>query len=335
MLVIQAHNVNDAYQKGMENLYFQGIRQDSRNGEVLEFPTPVTTVYARPIERVLFNAGRDANPFFHLHESLWMLAGRNDVKSVAEFVGTMAQFSDDGLTFHGAYGERWRGDVAAYDQLMAVIEMLREDPNTRRAVLQMWNADRDLGVTSKDLPCNTAVYFKIRNGHLNMTVTNRSNDMIWGAYGANAVHLSFLQEYIAGMVGVQVGVYYQVSDSLHAYINVFEKHFPTSGSTFDPYALGAVKPLPLVNDPDNFDADLYKYMIITDAGHPSSTTFYHNEFFSRVASPMRDAYRFWKHDRDYVSAERAMTYVVAEDWRLAGEQWLRRRDKRVKAKYNG
>ena len=71
-------------------------------------------------------------------------------------------------------------------------------------------------------PCNTQIYFWSRNGKLNMTVANRSNDMIWGAYGANAVHMSFLQEYVASMCGVKCGIYTQFTHNLHAYLDTLK-----------------------------------------------------------------------------------------------------------------
>ena len=43
--------------------------------------------------------------------------------------------------------------------------------------------------------------------------------MLWGAYGANAVHMSVLQEYIAASLELEMGPYYQVSDSFHVYEN--------------------------------------------------------------------------------------------------------------------
>ena len=52
-----------------------------------------------------------------------------------------------------------------------------------------------------------------------MTVCNRSNDMLWGAYGANAVHMSMLQEYLASRLEIAVGEYTQISDSFHVYQN--------------------------------------------------------------------------------------------------------------------
>ena len=95
--------------------------------------------------------------------------------------------------------------------------MLRADPDSRRAVLQIWDAEADLGVPSKDIACNTQAMFKVRGGQLNMLVSNRSNDIVWGCYGANAVQFSMLLEYMAARIGVAPGTYRQVSDSFHAY----------------------------------------------------------------------------------------------------------------------
>ena len=104
MKVIYGRNVNETYAIGVNALASEHEIQDSRVGEVLVMPTPVTTVYQYPEERVLFNAKRDANPFFHLMEGLWMLAGRNDVEWITFFNSTFDQFSDDGETFNAAYG---------------------------------------------------------------------------------------------------------------------------------------------------------------------------------------------------------------------------------------
>jgi hypothetical protein len=77
MHVINARNVNEAYVVGLGYLRAYGKEQNSRMGKVLVVDHPVCTTYERPYERVLFNSERDANPFFHFMESLWMLAGRN------------------------------------------------------------------------------------------------------------------------------------------------------------------------------------------------------------------------------------------------------------------
>jgi hypothetical protein len=52
-----------------------------------------------------------------------------------------------------------------------------------------------------------------------MTVSNRSNDLIWGTYGANMVHFNLLLTYVAAAVGVPKGYYHQVSSNTHLYMD--------------------------------------------------------------------------------------------------------------------
>jgi len=65
MQVIEVRNVHDALVRGMDLLHTEDFKNESRNGRVYQARTPVTTVYERSKERVLFWAERDANPFFH------------------------------------------------------------------------------------------------------------------------------------------------------------------------------------------------------------------------------------------------------------------------------
>ena len=142
-------NVNDAYQLqvGLFRLaqnYFETGKTfsppdipnifaigGSRNGAVIRYKRPVTIIYTRPTERVLFSPARDANPFFHLYEAVWMLAGRNDLKSMTNYVARFKDFSDDGETLHGAYGYRWR-KYFGYDQLDWIVDELKANPESRR-----------------------------------------------------------------------------------------------------------------------------------------------------------------------------------------------------------
>lgn len=231
---IQVRNVQEAYVRGLALVRGEGILEETRNGPAVVVPWPVVTVYERPCERVLLDPVRDANPFFHLQEGLWMLAGRNDVESIGRFLGGLKKYSDDGVTYHGAYGHRWRQHFqsgwAELDQLAEIVRLLRANPADRRIVLQMWDATTDLGKDGRDFPCNTQCMFRVQpslfargRSALSMTVHNRSNDAIWGAYGANAVHFSILHEFVASALGLEVGPMYQWSNNLHAYTETLEK----------------------------------------------------------------------------------------------------------------
>ena len=104
--------------------------------------------------------------FFHLMESLWMLAGRNDVEWISKYNKKISEYSDDGKTFHGAYGHRWRnhfsgGPNKIKDQLDQVMIRLHKFPNDRRCVVSMWDPNIDLVMENKgkDYPCNTQIFF--------------------------------------------------------------------------------------------------------------------------------------------------------------------------------
>ena len=86
MRIIEARNVHSALPSAIQMLLTSGVQRDSRNGPVLMMPDVVTTEYAKPEERVLFWPERDANPFLHLYESLWMLAGRNDIEPILRYL---------------------------------------------------------------------------------------------------------------------------------------------------------------------------------------------------------------------------------------------------------
>ena len=259
---IKVRNVNQALPQALDLLQVKGIWKGSRNGRCIQHPGPVVTVYDNPWERVIFWHDRDANPFFHLYESIWMLAGRNDVASVANFAKQMLEYSDDGETLYGAYGHRWINHFVVdshvsnvRNQLDMIVKELQRNPESRRAVLQMWDPEFDLGHDGKDVPCNLTATFQILENKLEMVVFCRSNDIIWGAYGANSVHFSMLQEYITvrlGIANVTMGSYYQVSVNFHAYEKQFNKlQYDYRGGGWDaaaicPYTHGEVDtPLPI------------------------------------------------------------------------------------------
>jgi hypothetical protein len=323
MEIISAQNVNDALLLGLQAVNKYGLLRDSRNGPVKVFETPVTTIYERPMERVVFYPERDANPFFHFMEGLWMISGRRDVEWISRFNSSIVQFSDDGKTFHGAYGYRWRKHFGL-DQLDLIADLLRTNPDDRRIVLQMWDPLVDLGHEGKDFPCNTAIKFRINDGRLDMTVENRSNDMIWGAYGANAVHFSMLQEFMAAWIGVNVGHYWQISTNFHAYTATMEKHASLLDLPIgmDSYATREVAPFPMVNTHiEQWQRELSMFM------ENSSVIGFEDKFFKKVAVPIAAAWHLYKK-KDHMGAINCLIdNCVASDWQKACIEWIERKGK--------
>lgn len=376
-------------------------KTDTRNGPVVAFTEPVMIQYSHSRERVLFSKARDANPFFHIFEAIWMLSGSNLVKPLAYFASNMLNYSDDGETLNGAYGYRWRSkeietsrpmtgeELAKYapnqpagsiegveilDQLNLLIEHLRTTPNSRRAVLQMWNMEDDLlkvGTPkeqppkegdkfvhhepdpnySKDVCCNLSISFHTRlepnkyvgavprptindpTYYLDMTVFNRSNDMIWGALGANQVHFSFLQQYIAECCGFEVGVYNQISSNMHVYLNNWKPEEWLKDSEHSECYPELTK-LPLVKDKEQFDKECKKIVEMVDKGQDnihSCELGLQEPYLARVVMPMVMAFKQHKL-RIYDEAFKWMELVEAPDWRRAGTEWLERREVNWKAK---
>jgi hypothetical protein len=333
MEIIRTANVHQATPEGCRLMIQKGKPVDTRNGPAWAFPCPFATTYLKPRQRVVFWADRDANPFFHFMECLWMLGGRRDVEWISEYSSNIRNYSDNGETFKGAYGYRWR-HWFGFDQLDTIVQSLRLDPQDRRQVLQMWSPDDLLRQNAtRDVPCNTSVFVQIVSGALDILVSNRSNDLVWGAYGANAVHFSFLQEVLAARIGVPVGKYTQFSMNTHIYerhwelARVLSDHAPDvmSGqraADADPYSLRGVAPYPIVKDPKTWMGDLDRFLDGVTRG-------YANPFFTEVAVPLRDTWALWKSMRGNPRrTDVALTLIegcAATDWRRAALEWLRRR----------
>lgn len=315
--IITAKNVNHAIVDGIWWLRITGQREQSRNGEVLVAPSPVITEYGLPEQRVLFLPERDANPIFHMVESFWMLAGKNDVSPLLNFNKRMLEYAEPDGRIHGAYGFRWLNQW--HDQLLIIIDLLKNDRDSRQAVLQMWHTELDLGVVKNDKPCNTHVYFDCREGRLNMTVCCRSNDMLWGAYGANAVHFSVLQEVVASGVGLPIGVYRQFSNNFHVYpdTDVFKKLWNSPPlAPYDPYEEGC-RTIPLVGEGEDWLDFMWDCERLFGRGSPNFRTY----FMTEVGYPLI---------QEYLNRKSLFKYDVEGipdcDWKRAFVEWAQRRD---------
>lgn len=100
------------------------------------------------------------------------------------------------------------------EQLPFILEELRRNPDSRRAVIDVrdWKYD-----SQNDSPaCLQHIQFFIRDGALHMKVLFRSNDAVKATF-MNAFALICLQEQVAKELGVEVGSYTHRANSFHAY----------------------------------------------------------------------------------------------------------------------
>ena len=138
---------------------------------------PVLTVEARKLSYRFMAA-----------EAFWILTGDDRVESIAPYNKAIADFSDDGKTFFGAYGPK------VVQQMPYVIRKLYEDPDTRQAGLTIW---RESPPTTKDVPCTVAMFFNIRGGRLNASVFMRSSD-VWLGVPYDVFNFSMIAHFICG-----------------------------------------------------------------------------------------------------------------------------------------
>jgi len=139
------------------------------------------------MERVVLTVPeRRLNYRFMAAEALWILLGRDDVSFISAFNPNIAQFSDDGKTFTGAYGPR------IMPQIPYVVDRLLADPCTRQAALTIWTPSP---ASSKDIPCTVAMAFEIRDGLLDCHVFMRSSD-VWLGLPYDAFNFTMVAAYV-------------------------------------------------------------------------------------------------------------------------------------------
>ena len=170
-----------------------------------------------------------------------------------------------------------------------------------------------------------------------MTVLCRSNDTILGCHGANAVHFSYLQEYVALSLGVAVGTYRQFSNNYHVYTDTpgYPSCNPAVMHSVDRYATGEAAPYPLFSTAkETFDKELQVFLQDMKLMH---NTQYTEPFFSNVARPLvivwklrkamlKDygvASKIPKGEHDYLLS--LVESIAASDWRIACTEWITRR----------
>lgn len=207
-------NITSATVGALRDIASSGEIMTVRGNEVRELRNRVTVLTA-PAERCLFVPHRGHDVFAMLAETMWVLAGRSDVAWLSTFLKRAKDYSDDGVVWRAGYGPRFR-NWNGIDQLDEVRRLLVADLGTRRAVMTLFDPDRDF-VVSEDIPCNNWLHWLVRGGRLHLNVAVRSNDVWWGFSGVNAFEWSVLHELMACWIGVPAGEITYFASSLHLY----------------------------------------------------------------------------------------------------------------------
>lgn len=135
-------------------------------------------------------------------EARWIINGDNRVATIAPYSPVIHNFSDDGVTFFGAYGPRVKA------QLQGVVDTLAADFATRQAVLTVW---RQNPPKTKDIPCTVAIQWLIRNGRIHCIDTMRSSDL-WLGWPYDVFNFTMLTAIIILMLRAQYNVDFALGD---------------------------------------------------------------------------------------------------------------------------
>jgi thymidylate synthase len=214
------------------DLLFQQIRSEylsgdfyvgrgSRSGTTSEILHAALTI-AEPRQRWVHSRFPALNIAFALAEVIWIIRGREDSAFLNYFNRNLPKYAGTGSIYHGAYGNRLRKQFG-FDQLERAYFALKHNPDSRQIVLQIWNPASDFpsnngSPTNEDIPCNVTALLKVRDGKLEWLQVMRSNDLYRGL-PYNLVQFTTLHEILSGWLGLGLGQYHHLSDSLHIYHN--------------------------------------------------------------------------------------------------------------------
>lgn len=202
--------------------------------------------------------GRRINPAFAVAEALWIIGGSDD-PWIHEYNSQLHRFVGNGSP-PGAYGPRVRRwGPNSKDQLLSAYQCLVNDPDSRRAVIQVFDPAIDPG-TGIDVPCTLSYRFLARSSKLHMFVTMRSQD-VWLGLPYDIFSATVIMEVLANWLGIGLGECTVSVDSLHLYERDIAKTASTTGRVAsDRDALRA-----LSTQPSDLDPTIQH--VLTDSAH--------------------------------------------------------------------
>lgn len=180
-------------------------------GEVRDI-TGVTLELTNPLARLSRSEGR-SRLVSCVGELCWYLSGTNDTNFIAYYLPRRQDDDEDGR-IHGGYGPRLFGGTGP-NQVQYVIDLLRGSPDSRKAVVQIFDQS-DVAQPHRDVPCTSTLQFLVRNDELRMIVNMRSNDAYLGL-PHDIFAFTMLQEMVARDLDLGLGAYVHHAASLHVY----------------------------------------------------------------------------------------------------------------------
>jgi thymidylate synthase len=205
-LRIEGASVAEVWFKLLRELHDNGVAVSPRQIGCHEL-LGVTLHTPNAGNNILVHPARNLNYRFMVAEWLWIWFGHEDVKTIAQYNANIAQFSDDGTKFAGAYGPPVRSHWPD------VVDLFRRDPDTRQAVVAIYR--RPVAPT-RDVPCTLTLQFFCRRGQLHTIASMRSSD-IWLGLPYDCFNFTMLSNVLASQLHLLLGSFTIHLGSSHLY----------------------------------------------------------------------------------------------------------------------
>ncbi len=197
-----------------------------------------------------------------IHELLWFLSGSTNIKYLQENgVKIWNEWADADGNLGPVYGYQWRSwpssDGRHVDQISAVVRSLKENPDSRRHIVNAWN----VGEIEKMAlpPCHVLFQFYVADGRLSCQLYQRSADIFLGV-PFNIASYALLTLMMAQVTGYKPGEFVHTFGDAHIYLNHIEQ--VRLQLTREP------RPLPLmIINPEVRDIFSFKYDDFTLTGY--------------------------------------------------------------------
>jgi len=183
-----------------------------------------------------------------IHELLWFLQGDTNVRYLQDNgVSIWNEWAGDDGELGPVYGRQWRswpaGDGQTIDQMSAVLESLRHNPDSRRHIVSAWNVGQLEAMALP--PCHLLFQFYVADGKLSCQLYQRSADVFLGV-PFNIASYALLTMMVAQVVGLELGDFVHTLGDAHLYDNHLDQ--AREQLTRDPRTLPTMKLNPAVKD---------------------------------------------------------------------------------------
>jgi len=165
-----------------------------------------------PGDKIITTPERKFNTAYADFEFDWYSSGDRDAKDISERAKIWKNMMIPGTTnVVSNYGYFWKYN----DQLKRVINELKTNPETRRAIVVHYLL-HELDIYKYDTPCNVALNFYVSHKELNLTVMSRSIDLVFG-WSNDQYTFAKLMEKVAYETGYKLGKMNFFITNLHIY----------------------------------------------------------------------------------------------------------------------